>query len=78
MAQHLPCSAPCIPTDLAASDDVSNFLPALSRVGSCCLSLLMQAYFEHEICDLCFDLFAAVCLFIWKSVRNHSVLALSS
>lgn len=78
MAQHLPSPAPYIPIGLVASDDVSNFLSALSRVGSCSLSLLMQAFFEHGVCDLYFDLFAAVCLFTWKNVRNHSVLALSS
>lgn len=49
---------------------VSNFLPALSRVGSCSLGLLMQAYFEQEVCDLCFDLFAEVCLFTWKKCKE--------
>jgi len=69
MAQHLPCPAPCIHS-FSASEDASNFLPALSRVGSCPLRLLMQAYFEHEACDLCFDLFAEACLFTWKKCKE--------
>lgn len=53
-----------------ASEDARNFLPALSRVGGCSLRLLMQAYFEQEVCDLCFDLFARVSLFTWKKCKE--------
>lgn len=46
------------------------FSHALSCIGSCFLPLLRQAYFEHEVYDLCFDLFAKICLFYMEEYKE--------